>query len=117
VHRKLLNTDARNRAVRTFLVGITTDVGVAVALVLYNAFTKANGWGDFDWSVLGFLLSKTAITTGGSYVLRRFLDGSSLPTPLPPAPVPEPNEDVAEPDPTVVALSHLDDTPPENFRG
>lgn len=98
MHRALLNTDAKNRALRTFLVGIATDVAVAVALVLVNTFAKANGWGDFDWSILGFSLAKTGVTTAGSYVLRRFLDTSSLPTPLPPSPVPEPNDDQPQAD-------------------
>jgi hypothetical protein len=83
-HRATLASDARNRALRTFVVGIATDVAVAVGLVLVNAFTKANGWGDFDWSILGFSVAKTGVTTAGAYVLRRFVDPSTVPTPLPP---------------------------------
>lgn len=92
-----LTQDAGNRALRTFLVNLATDVAVALVLVLVTAFQKANGWGDFEWSVLAFSLGKTAVTTAGSYILRRFLDGSALPTPLPPAPVPEPNDDDPRP--------------------
>lgn len=89
-----LSRDARNRALRTFVVGLAVDIGVAIVLVLVTAFGKANGWSDLQWTLLGFTLSKTIVTTGGSYVLRRFLDGSAVPTPLPPAPVPVPNEEV-----------------------
>ena len=87
--------DAQNRAVRTFLVGLATDLLVALALVLYNVFVDADSFSSVDWSVLGFSLAKTAITTAGSYVLRRFVDASRIPTPLPPEPVPAP----ADPEP------------------
>ena len=80
-----LTIDARNRALRTFMVNIAADIGVATTLVLVNAFSSANGWGDFDWNIILFTLAKTGVVTTGSFVLRRFLDGSSLPTPLPPA--------------------------------
>ena len=80
-----LKADAKNRALRTLLVNLATDTGVALVLVLVNAFSDANGWGDFDWNILLFTLAKTAIVTAGSFILRRFLDPSGLPTPLPPA--------------------------------
>lgn len=80
-----LKADAKNRALRTLLVNLATDTGVALVLVMVNAFSDANGWGDFDWNILLFTLAKTAIVTAGSFILRRFLDPSGLPTPLPPA--------------------------------
>lgn len=88
--QRLLTTDAQNRALRTFLVSLVADVGIAVTLLLYNIFDSANGWSEIDWAVMGFLLVKTLVTSAGSFVLRRFLDGSSLPTPLPPSPVAPP---------------------------
>lgn len=81
-----LERDARNRALRTFLVALAVDVSLALALVLVNAFSDATSWGDVQWSVLGFLLLKTAVTSAGAYVLRRKLDRSTVPTPLPPIP-------------------------------
>ena len=90
--RTTLTQDAKNRALRVFVVNLTTDVGVALALVLVTAFSRANGWGDLEWTLMGFTFVKTAIVTAGSFVLRRFLDPSSIPTPLPPAPVPAPVE-------------------------
>lgn len=85
-----LSTDARNRSFRTFLNGLTVDVGVALALVLLTATSGANSWSDLEWSLLGFTLAKTGVMTAGSYVLRRYLDASPFPTPLPPAPVAAP---------------------------
>ena len=90
----LLKIDASNRALRTFLVNLVCDVAVAVTLVLVAAFQKANGWDDFEWALLGFTLAKTAVTTAGSYILRRFVDPSGIPTPLPPAPQPAPADPV-----------------------
>lgn len=92
----LLTADAKNRALRTFLVGLATDVAVAVVLVLVTAFGGLNGWGDIQWATLGFTLAKTVVTTAGSYFLRRFVDQSAIPTPLPPAPVPPPADPTPE---------------------
>jgi hypothetical protein len=85
---RLLTADARNRALRVFLVGLAIDVGVALTLVIYNAANQANRWSDFDWQLLAFTLAKTLVTTAGSFILRRFLDPSGFPTPLPPTPQP-----------------------------
>lgn len=85
-----LNVDARNRALRSFIVGLAIDVAVAVALLLVNVFGSAQSWDDLDWKIIAFSLGKTLATTIGSYVLRRFADGSAIPTPLPPSPVPPP---------------------------
>jgi len=86
----LLTADAKNRALRTFLVNLATDVAVALVLIIVAAFSRATSWGDIQWGVLAFTLGKTLVVTAGSYVLRAKLDGSSLPTPLPPAPAVEP---------------------------
>lgn len=78
-------TDARNRALRTFVQGLATDVLAALVLLLLPVVTAAEGWGDFEWSVLGFLVAKTVVVTALSYVMRQYLDRSGVPTPLPPA--------------------------------
>ena len=80
----LLKEDATNRALRTFAVNLFTDVAVAVALVLVTAFNSANSWGELEWSLLWFTLGKTVVVTAGSFVMRRYLDASGIPTPLPP---------------------------------
>jgi hypothetical protein len=110
-----LGADARNRAARTFLQGLAYTTGLALALVVYNAFQSANGWGGFDWDTLGFAATQAVVTAGFAYIMRAKLDPSGVPTPLPPAPVPEPNDDPADEIATVTALSHLDD--PEDTNG
>lgn len=81
--RRLI-ADARNRALRTFLVGLSIDVGVGVLVIIVAAFSKATAWDDFEWAVLSFSVGKTVVQSAGAYVLRRFVDRSSIPTPLPP---------------------------------
>lgn len=90
-----LKTDARNRALRTFLQGLGFDILGAVVLLLLPLFTNADGWGDFDWKLLGFLLVKTIVVTGFSYLMRTVLDRSAVPTPLPPADPGEPDAEAA----------------------
>lgn len=81
-----LAADARNRAARTFLQGLVIDIGVAIAtLILASAQTITDKSGLI---ALGIALGKTVVTTAISYVMRRFLDNSRVPTPTPPAPVP-----------------------------
>lgn len=91
-----LREDARNRALRTFLTGLGIDVAVGVALVLVTYVGPLGGWDEFQWTVLSFSLVKSVIQAVGAYILRRFIDGR-VPTPVPPAPVPPPNERDAQP--------------------
>lgn len=61
-------SDARNRAARTFVQGLATDVVVAGALVV----TEVVGSGeDVDWRLLAAALVKTALMTGAAYVYRK----------------------------------------------
>jgi len=91
--QKQLAADARNRALRTFLVGLVIDLTVAVALVLVTALADIGSWGEVQWSLLSFTVAKTLVSTGCSYLLRRFVDPSGIPTPLPPADPGEPDDD------------------------
>lgn len=77
--------DARNRALRTFLQGLGYAVLAAIVMVLLPVFTDAHGWGDFQWKVLSFALVQAVGMTVLSYVMRKVLDPSGVPTPLPPA--------------------------------
>lgn len=86
-----LNQDARNRALRTFLQGLAIDLAVAVAALVLANVDKITDEQGLRLFAIG--LAKTVVTTIASYVMRRFLDASSIPTPLPPAPVPAPNEE------------------------
>jgi hypothetical protein len=86
-----LTNDARNRAIRTFLQGLGYAVLAAVVMVLLPVFTNAKDWGDFDWSVIGFALVQAVGMAVLSYFMRKVLDPSGLPTPLPPADPGEPD--------------------------
>lgn len=83
-----LGQDARNRALRVFLQGLALDVLLAVALVVYDATQSA----EVDYRLLGAALLRTVLQSAASYVMRRVLDPSRLPTPLPPARAGEPDQ-------------------------
>ena len=85
-----LQNDARNRALRTFLQGLAIDLTVALAaLILANVDSITNRQGLI---LFGITAAKTVVTTVASYVMRRFLDPSAVPTPLPPANPGEPDD-------------------------
>jgi len=77
-----LTADARNRAWRTFVQGLAIDVGVALAVAVYAIATDP---APIVWAVVGASLARTVVQSGAAYVMRRFLDPSRVPTPLPPA--------------------------------
>lgn len=101
--KKRLRSDASNRAKRSLLVGLVIDLAVAVVLGLSVALQDANGWGDLEWKVVGFSIAKTVVQTIGSYLLRRVVDPSVFPTPLPPED-PGPPADEVEPVPPNTAV-------------
>lgn len=76
--------DAENKAWRTFLQGIGIDIGIAVALLVAQIVAAPlTAWQG--WLAIGIALARTILGAAAAYVMRRFLDPSSLPTPLPPA--------------------------------
>lgn len=75
-----LEADAKNRALRTFLQGLAIDIAVAVSLVLYNATSSD----EVSWQLIPLSLARSVIQTAAAYVMRRFVDPSFIPTPLPP---------------------------------
>lgn len=89
-----LRADARNRALRTFLQGLGIDLLVAVALVVHQVATDPS---PVVWTLLGASLARTAAQTAASYIMRRFLDPSRVPTPLPPDPPGHPADPSPEP--------------------
>jgi hypothetical protein len=91
-----LTADAKNRGVRTLLTGLAIDVAVGVALVLAAYFASANSWGDLEWAILAFSLAKSVVQAVCSFILRKFLDPSKFPTPLPPADPGEPADHEAD---------------------
>jgi phosphoglycerol transferase MdoB-like AlkP superfamily enzyme len=80
----LLTADAKNRAIRTLVQNLGVDVVVALVAVLLPVFQDANSFGDFEWAIIGFSLVKTFALTVFAFIMRRFLDASALPTPVPP---------------------------------
>lgn len=61
--------DARNRAIRTVIQGLLTDVLVAVALVVYDALQTSSE--HIEWKLLAMSVAKTALITVASYVMRK----------------------------------------------
>jgi hypothetical protein len=79
----VLEADANNRALRTFLQGLGIDVAVGVAaLVLSGAVDAISDTAGLI--AFGVAVGKTVATSMAAYVMRRWLDRSSFPTPLPP---------------------------------
>lgn len=65
-----VKADARNRAWRTLLQGLMFDMGAASVLVGYTAISKANGWGDLEWTLLSFTFFKSVAVSAFSYLMR-----------------------------------------------
>jgi hypothetical protein len=65
--------DARNRAFRTLLWGLLTDVGVASLLYLLPIFgTTSTDWSTLDWRLIALSLAKTVVMATLSFLARRF---------------------------------------------
>lgn len=61
--------DARQRALRTFVVGLLVDVGSAVVALAVTQLGSVE-WTRTYWIALGAMVAKTAIGTMASYVAR-----------------------------------------------
>lgn len=81
---------ARRNALRSFLTGLAIDVAVAIAALAVTLTSSADAWEG--WAAVGLSLSRTVVQAAGSYVLRRFVDPSGIPVPLPIAPAAAPVE-------------------------
>ncbi|MDO5500902.1 MAG: hypothetical protein Q4F67_14600 [Propionibacteriaceae bacterium] len=93
VQRRDLARDARNRALRTLIQSLAADVGIAVLIAVSTWWSAGPDLSTrAAWVGAAVLVVKTAVTTALSYLMRRYVDGSSVPTPLPPDPVPPPSE-------------------------
>ena len=72
--------DARNRAWRTFVQGLLTDVLAAVLLVAIPAINGSDfAWSGKFWVALGLLVAKSALMAAVSYVARQVLPPANLP--------------------------------------
>lgn len=94
----LLKQDAGNRAQRAFVQGLAIDVLTAVAAALLLWLPDADLTSRDAWIVLGTGLARTVLAALASYVMRLKIDGSSIPTPLPPANPGEPDAPVVRND-------------------
>lgn len=90
VDKRALTEDASNRAFRTFLQGLAIDVAVGIALALGTYFATKSSWGEVETAVLTFSIAKSFVQSLCSFIMRRFMDASRIPTPLPPTPQPAP---------------------------
>jgi hypothetical protein len=108
---QLLTADAKNRALRTFVQSLTLDVVIAIIAVLIPLLQNANSFGDFEWSIIAFSLIKTAALTAFSFIMRRFLDPSPIPTPTPPEHPGEPADDTPAVVPQRAAYAVPEDYP------
>lgn len=89
--RHALKTDARNRAARTLLQGLAFSAAAALVVALFTAVTTAASWGELWTIVVGFSFFQSIAVAALSWLMRTYLDRSSLPTPLPPADPGEPD--------------------------
>lgn len=63
--------DAKNRALRTFVQGLLSDLLIALVLFLSPIFASDSfDWTATDWKVLGLALAKTVVVTVISYIAR-----------------------------------------------
>ncbi len=111
-----LLADARNRAVRTLVQNLGVDVGVAVVALLLPVVTSAESLDDVQWGLIAFSVAKTIVVTIFSYVMRRYLDPSKVPTPLPPDDSGEPTEDDELYEPAPEARTAYDNYQPQRAK-
>ncbi len=93
LEERQLRRDARNRALRTTIQNLGIDVGVAVATFVLANLESVDLSNKAALITIGGSLIKTVLSTIASYVMRRWVDRSRIPTPLPPDPPGEPDDD------------------------
>lgn len=104
-----LTNDAKNRAARAFIQGVAIDVATALAALLLVWLPDADLSSRDAWIVLATGAARTVLSSLASYVMRAKLDGSSVPTPLPPSDPGEPDADV---DNRILGKAVAGDLPP-----
>ena len=75
-NERITLTDARIRAIRSFMWGLFLDVSAFVLVVLTTAFTSIE-WTATYWKALGLLLTKTVLQSATAYVARRLFPPSN----------------------------------------
>lgn len=80
--RARLTADAANRAIRTVIQAVLVEVGYLVIPEINRMLQdEATIW---DWNAVQSLI-RVAAFGALSYIMRRYLDPSPIPTPLPPS--------------------------------
>lgn len=77
-----LSKDAQNRSWRTLLQGLVAAVLMGVWPIISAAVT--GGVENIEWMVLRLSLINAAVTAAVTYVWRRWLDPSRIPSAEPP---------------------------------
>lgn len=79
-----LTADAGNRAWRTLLQGFATTAGLVVVSLVSRALTTAGDLRVVDWPSLGWAVAFAVVMAGVSFVWRKVLDQSGIPSAVPP---------------------------------
>jgi hypothetical protein len=66
-----VETDARNRALRTLVQGLVLDVAAAVVTALVAGIATGIEWTGTYWIALGLAVAKSAVTAAVSYAARK----------------------------------------------
>ena len=77
----VLSADSTNRAIREFFNALVIEVLLSVWPIISNAL---EGTAPIELPALGVSVLRVALLTAGQYLMRRHLDPSPFPTPLPP---------------------------------
>ena len=67
---KAVKVSARNRAFRVLIQGLAFDVAAALVIYGYTVLTAATAWGDLEWAIISFSLTKTVGVSCLSYLMR-----------------------------------------------
>lgn len=68
---------AKKRGWQTLGQSLAIDVGVGVALAASTVIGPWQGWGDVQWTILGFAVAKSAVQAVVAWVIRRWGDKST----------------------------------------
>ena len=69
---------AAKRGWQTLAQSLAVDVAVGVALALLSLIGPWEGWGDVQWSILGFAVAKSVVQAVVAWVIRRWRDQSGF---------------------------------------
>lgn len=68
-----IESDARNRAFRTWIQGLALDVAAGAAVALAAAIAGGIEWTRVYWVTLGLVVAKSCVQAVVSYFARKFV--------------------------------------------